>query len=91
LVHGDLWQGNFSFDHAGVPLIYDPACYYAVHEVDLAMLELFGDPGVEFFDAYSSILPIDKGYSQRKKIYNLYHILNHANFLLVAILNRRPG
>jgi protein-ribulosamine 3-kinase len=40
LVHGDLWTGNFAFDQQGEPLIYDPACYYGDHEVDLAMLAL---------------------------------------------------
>lgn len=78
LVHGDLWQGNYAFDSNNNPLIYDPACYYADHEVDLAMLELFGNPGPEFFEAYNQINPIDSGYSQRKSIYNLYHLLNHA-------------
>lgn len=79
LVHGDLWQGNFSFDHAGIPVIYDPACYYGDHEVDLAMLELFGEPGRAFFAAYSKVHPIDSGYAKRRDIYNLYHILNHAS------------
>jgi protein-ribulosamine 3-kinase len=86
LVHGDLWQGNYAFAHtcdgAGdnnlKPVIYDPACYYADHEVDLAMLELFGNPGPEFFEAYHQVNPIDSGYSTRKSIYNLYHLLNHA-------------
>ena len=88
LVHGDLWQGNFSFDHTGEPVIYDPACYYADHEVDLAMLELFGDPGEAFFTAYHRINPIDSGYSKRRKIYNLYHILNHANFFAGSYLEQ---
>lgn len=79
LIHGDLWQGNYSFDPSGMPVIYDPACYYADHEVDLAMLELFGNPGPAFFKTYSQTYPIENGYTMRKKIYNLYHILNHAN------------
>jgi protein-ribulosamine 3-kinase len=82
LVHGDLWQGNYAFDCASnnraTPVIYDPACYYADCEVDLAMLELFGNPGLEFFEAYHQVNPIDSGYSKRKPIYNLYHLLNHA-------------
>lgn len=79
LVHGDLWQGNYTYTETGKPVIYDPACYYADHEVDLAMLELFGNPGSEFFEGYKEIKTIKSGYSIRKKIYNLYHILNHAN------------
>lgn len=79
LVHGDLWQGNYAFNQKGQPMIFDPACYYADHEVDLAMLELFGYPGRAFFDAYSRVHKIEEGYSMRREIYNLYHILNHAN------------
>jgi len=79
LVHGDLWQGNVSYLSSGLPVIYDPACYYADHEVDLAMLELFGNPEFNFFEHYQKHHPIQTGYSIRKEIYNLYHILNHAN------------
>ena len=79
LVHGDLWQGNYAFNQVGAPVIFDPACYYADHEVDLAMLLLFGHPGQKFFDTYNRFYPIAPGFSSRKKIYNLYHILNHAN------------
>ena len=79
LVHGDLWQGNYSYTAEGQPVLYDPAVYYADHEVDLAMLELFGAPGENFFESYCELLMIKKGYFLRKEIYNLYHILNHAN------------
>ena len=79
LVHGDLWTGNYSYKPDGTPIIYDPACYYGDHEVDLAMLELFGNPEKLFFETYAQIFPINKGYSVRKNLYNLYHILNHAN------------
>jgi protein-ribulosamine 3-kinase len=88
LVHGDLWQGNYAFNQAGVPLIFDPACYYADHEVDLAMLELFGNPGREFFEAYNRVYKIEQGYTERKKIYNLYHILNHANLFGGSYINQ---
>ncbi len=79
LLHGDLWQGNYAFDVEGKPIVYDPASYYGDHEADLAMLELFGQPGAEFFQRYSQIFPIDSGYFYRKPLYNLYHIMNHAN------------
>ena len=79
LLHGDLWSGNYAADSTGQPVIYDPACYYGDHEADLAMMELFGQPGNEFFSAYNEVFPIDAGYSQRRELYNLYHILNHAN------------
>lgn len=84
LLHGDLWSGNQGADSAGNPIIYDPACYYGDHEADLAMMELFGGPGQRFFDAYDGLFPIDPGYHTRRELYNLYHILNHANLFGAA-------
>jgi len=79
LLHGDLWSGNQGADLDGNPVIYDPACYYGDHEADLAMMELFGHPGEHFFSRYSEHFPIDSGYAERRELYNLYHVLNHAN------------
>ncbi|MDH3219534.1 MAG: fructosamine kinase family protein [Gammaproteobacteria bacterium] len=79
LLHGDLWSGNQATDAAGNPVIFDPACYYGDHEADLAMMELFGHPGDRFFDVYREHFPIDAGYGLRRELYNLYHVLNHAN------------
>ena len=79
LLHGDLWRGNQGVDSEGNPVIFDPACYYGDHEADLAMMELFGQPGARFFDAYNEVFAIDPGYAVRRDLYNLYHILNHAN------------
>jgi len=79
LLHGDLWGGNQAYDLAGCPVIFDPACYYGDHEADLAMMELFGHPGETFFAAYRELFPIDAGYARRRELYNLYHVLNHAN------------
>jgi len=79
LLHGDLWGGNVSADENGQPVIYDPACYYGDAEADLAMTELFGGYGADFYAAYRQIKPIDAGYQSRKTLYNLYHILNHLN------------
>lgn len=79
LLHGDLWSGNWAGDSEGNPVIFDPACYFGDSEADLAMMELFGGPGREFFSVYDSIRSIDQGYAVRKTLYNLYHILNHAN------------
>ena len=79
LLHGDLWSGNRGADADGAPVIFDPACYHGDHEADLAMMELFGHPGERFFAAYREIRPIDPGYAWRRDLYNLYHLLNHAN------------
>ena len=88
LLHGDLWSGNQGADSHGNPVIYDPACYYGDHEADLAMMELFGSPGQRFFDAYDDLFPIDAGYHARRELYNLYHILNHANLFGASYLSQ---
>lgn len=79
LLHGDLWAGNAAVDSQGRPLIFDPACYYGDREADLAMTELFGGFSADFYAAYEDVWPLDPGYRVRKKLYNLYHILNHLN------------
>ncbi len=79
LLHGDLWGGNIGYDDDGNPVIFDPAVYYGDREADLAMTELFGGFGRTFHEAYDAVWPLDSGYAVRKSLYNLYHILNHAN------------
>lgn len=79
LLHGDLWAGNYAADAVGQPVIFDPACYYGDREADIAMTELFGGFGGEFYAAYRASFPLDQGYAVRKNLYNLYHILNHLN------------
>ena len=79
LLHGDLWSGNYAFNRSGEPVIYDPAVYYGDREADLAMTELFGGFGADFYAAYRANYPLDAGYGVRKTLYNLYHILNHLN------------
>jgi protein-ribulosamine 3-kinase len=79
LLHGDLWSGNHAYLPDGTPVIFDPAAYYGDHECDLAMTELFGGYSAEFYAAYRAAYPLDTGYTKRRDLYNLYHILNHAN------------
>lgn len=79
LLHGDLWGGNHAFLTDGTPVIFDPAPYYGDREADLAMTELFGGFDSEFYSAYRAAWPLHAGYGKRKILYNLYHILNHAN------------
>lgn len=79
LLHGDLWSGNVSGLSDGAPVIFDPAVYYGDRETDLAMTELFGGFSPRFYAAYNECAPLDAGYKTRKTLYNLYHILNHAN------------
>ncbi len=83
LLHGDLWSGNYAFDLNAKAVIYDPALYYGDRETDLAMTELFGGFSSDFYSGYQEEFPfadkLSDGYKKRKPMYNLYHILNHAN------------
>jgi protein-ribulosamine 3-kinase len=79
LLHGDLWGGNMAFVSNGEPAIFDPAVYFGDREADLAMTELFGGFGSDFYAAYREAWPLDAGYGVRRNLYNLYHILNHLN------------
>lgn len=88
LVHGDLWAGNAGVADGLEPVIFDPACYYADREVDIAMTELFGGFSADFYASYNEIFPLDTGYSVRKTLYNLYHILNHLNLFGSAYLSQ---
>jgi protein-ribulosamine 3-kinase len=76
LLHGDLWSGNYGFSK-GLPVIFDPAVYYGDRETDIAMTELFGGFAERFYAAYNAARPLDPGYSSRKLLYQLYHLLNH--------------
>ena len=67
------------YDSSGQPVIYDPAVYRGDPEVDLAMTELFGGFSQRFYRAYHEVFPVDSGYTVRRRLYNLYHILNHMN------------
>ena len=79
LVHGDLWSGNAAIAKDGAPVILDPATYYGDRETDIAMTELFGGFPATFYQGYEAAWQLDRGYPQRKRIYNLYHVLNHFN------------
>lgn len=91
LLHGDLWGGNLAYDCSGQPVIYDPAVYCGDREADLAMTELFGGFGNRFYDAYRESWPLSPGYSTRKILYNLYHILNHLNLFGSGYLGQAEG
>ena len=88
LLHGDLWSGNYAYNEQSQPVIFDPALYYGDRETDLAMTELFGGFNADFYSAYNEAWPLDEGYKIRKTLYNLYHILNHANLFGTSYLNQ---
>ena len=79
LLHGDLWGGNWLASAAGEPVLIDPAVYYGDRETDLAMTRLFGGFGERFYQAYQAAAPLAFGWQARAELYNLYHVLNHAN------------
>jgi fructosamine-3-kinase len=79
LLHGDLWGGNTLSDAQGHPVLIDPAVYYGDHEAEIAFTELFGGFGARFYAAYHETWPLDRGYAERRDLYNLYHLLNHLN------------
>ncbi|NOQ64815.1 MAG: fructosamine kinase family protein, partial [Methyloprofundus sp.] len=54
-------------------------CYYGDREADIAMTELFGGYGADFYAAYNAQWALDADYATRKTLYNLYHVLNHLN------------
>ncbi len=79
LVHGDLWSGNAAVLVAGGSSLFDPAVYRGDREVDLAMARLFGGVPEAFFKGYDEEWPLPEGWRERESLYNLYHLLNHAN------------
>lgn len=79
LLHGDLWSGNAGWNDSGEPVIFDPACYFGDRETDLAFTEMFGGFPRSFYQSYQDTWPLAAGYERRKSLYNLYHIVNHAN------------
>ncbi|CAE6485355.1 unnamed protein product [Rhizoctonia solani] len=81
LCHGDLWSGNVGADTDGNPAIFDPSSYYGHNESDLAIGRMFGGFSTAFYDEYHSLRPKSKPveeYSQRLKLYQLFHHLNHT-------------
>ena len=79
LLHGDLWGGNWLASSGGEPVLFDPAVYYGDRETDLAMTRLFGGFSEAFYRAYEAAAPLPPGWPERCELYNLYHVLNHAN------------
>lgn len=91
LLHGDLWGGNWGVLVDGGPAVFDPAVYRGDREADVAMTELFGGFGAEFYAAYRAHAPLDSGYRVRRDLYNLYHVLNHLNLFGEAYLGQVEG
>ncbi len=88
LLHGDLWSGNVAATANATPVVFDPAVYVGDREADVAMTELFGAFPRDFQAAYRAAWPLDAGYAVRRELYNLYHVLNHANLFAGGYVNQ---
>ncbi|MEH6656904.1 fructosamine kinase family protein [Leeuwenhoekiella marinoflava] len=79
LIHGDLWSGNYMLGKNGEPILIDPATCYAPREMDIALMYLFGGFESEIFDHYNEIFPLQQGWKERIRLWQLYYILAHVN------------
>jgi fructosamine-3-kinase len=79
LIHGDLWVGNAGATESDGPVIFDPACFFGHHEMELAMMTLFGGFREEFWSSYHKAIPKAPGFEGRHKLYQLYYYLNQLN------------
>jgi fructosamine-3-kinase len=87
LLHGDLWNGNVLCSDDGRIWLIDPAPYYGDAEADLGMTELFGGFPAVFYSAYRARRPDSSSGPLKRRIYNLYHYLNHLNLFGDAYLD----
>ena len=87
LIHGDLWSGNISTGLNEKGIIFDPSCWWADSEVDIAMTRLFGGFSADFYNEYFKLVKEKDGSYKRSTIYNFYHILNHANMFGGSYIN----
>ncbi len=88
LLHGDLWSGNYMATARG-PALVDPATYRGHREADLAMTELFGGFGADFYAAYEEAWPLRPGYrEERRAVYQLYYLLVHVTLFGGAYVQR---
>ncbi len=77
-LHGDLWSGNVMWTPDGAVLI-DPAAHGGHREADLAMLALFGCPGLDrLLEAYDEAAPLADGWRERVLLHQVHPLLLHA-------------
>lgn len=80
LLHGDLWSGNLlAHQSTLMPVIVDPAVYRGEREMEIAYCELFGGFDAAFYDAYGQTFALQEGYTRRRPLHQIYHLLNHLN------------
>lgn len=77
-IHGDLWSGNILWSEGRGRLI-DPAAHGGHRETDLAMLALFGAPGLDrILATYDETAPLAPGWRERVPLHQLHPLLVHV-------------
>ncbi|GAA2745818.1 fructosamine kinase family protein [Terrabacter aerolatus] len=77
-IHGDLWSGNVVFTAQGAVLI-DPAAHGGHGLTDLAMLALFGCPGLDrVVAAYEEAAGLERGWRELVELHQLHPLAVHA-------------
>lgn len=77
-IHGDLWAGNVVFV-AGEAVLIDPAAHGGHGLTDLAMLHLFGCPGLERVTAaYADAADLPAGWRDLLELHQLHPLAVHA-------------
>jgi fructosamine-3-kinase len=78
-IHGDLWSGNVVFTPDGAVLI-DPAAHGGHGLTDLAMLALFGCPGLDRISAaYAEAAGLAPGWHGLVELHQLHPLAVHAS------------
>jgi fructosamine-3-kinase len=85
-IHGDLWSGNVVWgrsadapDSAPAGWLIDPAAHGGHREADLAMLALFGQPGLtDVLAGYQARAPLATGWAQRIPLHQVHPLLVHS-------------
>ncbi|MBC9821519.1 fructosamine kinase family protein [Terrabacter sp. MAHUQ-38] len=78
-IHGDLWSGNVVFTRDGAVLI-DPAAHGGHGLTDLAMLALFGCPGLDLIGAaYAEAAGLTPGWRALIELHQLHPLATHAS------------
>ena len=70
---------NFLFNEKHQPVLIDPAVYYGIPAIDLAMTTLFGGFDEKFYKAYHYWSPLPSNYKDQWTVCNLYPLLIHLN------------
>ncbi|HEU5144573.1 MAG TPA: fructosamine kinase family protein [Dermatophilaceae bacterium] len=77
-IHGDLWSGNVLWSPSGAVLI-DPAAHGGHGLTDVAMLELFGCPGLDRITAaYAEAAGLTRGWRDVVGLHQLHPLAVHA-------------